>query len=297
MIRVTKDISALLALELNYPDIINLCTTHRKFNREICENESFWRNKLNNDFPQAEFTQILREDRMRNKNPKQKYQQLYNDFPNFFLHVSGPKIGEAYLNLSKDFIPQLTEDEQNGVEYSLGFNNPVFIKAEYINFFREADFGRIDDKYGGARVVEILEPLLKYGILTRSILFKLMVIYILQNGLKFVDNGKVYIKVDPLMNHYFDDILTSLENEDANKTDDQLLNRKGRRKLRFNRNKFLFTRLMNVLNKIIIRNSQLNERQQLLIDTRRNPLLLRRINVIKGVLNKFRDDIEPVPQD
>ena len=46
-----KDILILIALELEYYDIINLCKSHVKFNEKIYKQDNdFWRNKLLKDF-------------------------------------------------------------------------------------------------------------------------------------------------------------------------------------------------------------------------------------------------------
>ena len=46
-----KDVILLLALELNYPDIISLCQTSSRFNQLVCQSDSFWRNKMLRDYP------------------------------------------------------------------------------------------------------------------------------------------------------------------------------------------------------------------------------------------------------
>ena len=41
-----KDVMQKLALELDYTDILNLCNSSSNFNSNICDNETFWLNKL-----------------------------------------------------------------------------------------------------------------------------------------------------------------------------------------------------------------------------------------------------------
>lgn len=253
-----KDISALLALELNYPNIVNLCLSNKKFNREICGNESFWLNKLKVDFPQEEFKEYREKS---NQTFREKYRKLYNDFPNFFLHVEGPNIGETYLNLEKITTPISKYVHDRSL---LGFDSPAFIKPEYVNFFKEADFGRLEEQYGGSSINEILDPILKYGILSRIILTPLLIIYLYKNKdtIIFMENEEIYFRVDELMNRYFDDILTKLENEE------QLTDVKGRMKLKFDRNKFSFRRLISIMNEVLIRNDQRDEKQKALIENK-----------------------------
>ena len=50
MDKASKDVLTLLALELNYIDIISLCSTSKRTNRYVCQNKNFWKNKLRKDF-------------------------------------------------------------------------------------------------------------------------------------------------------------------------------------------------------------------------------------------------------
>ena len=45
------DVIALVALDLDLPNILSLCESNVKFNRAVCKKESFWLNKLLKDFP------------------------------------------------------------------------------------------------------------------------------------------------------------------------------------------------------------------------------------------------------
>ena len=46
-----KDLIRLLALELDKKSLINLCTSSKRFNEILCNDSSFWREKLEKDFP------------------------------------------------------------------------------------------------------------------------------------------------------------------------------------------------------------------------------------------------------
>jgi hypothetical protein len=46
-----KDTLILTALNLEIPDILSLCRSSAKFNDYICNNENFWRQKFNRDYP------------------------------------------------------------------------------------------------------------------------------------------------------------------------------------------------------------------------------------------------------
>ena len=64
------DTLVLLAMELNYADVIKFCPTFKKNNKYICQNNNFWRNKLDKDYP---YTKNF------DKNNKKLYNFLYLD--------------------------------------------------------------------------------------------------------------------------------------------------------------------------------------------------------------------------
>ena len=51
ILNLNKDLLGLIALELNYPDIIRLCQTNSRFNHIVCKSDTFWRNKAIKDYP------------------------------------------------------------------------------------------------------------------------------------------------------------------------------------------------------------------------------------------------------
>jgi len=48
---INKDILIKLALDLDIPDLISLCRTNKSINNKICNNNNFWRIKLNKEYP------------------------------------------------------------------------------------------------------------------------------------------------------------------------------------------------------------------------------------------------------
>ena len=48
---ISKDILLLMALDLDTPDLLNLCLSSKIFNRKICQNDKFWLQKIRRDFP------------------------------------------------------------------------------------------------------------------------------------------------------------------------------------------------------------------------------------------------------
>ena len=47
---MNRDELVLIALDLNLPDILNLCLSNSNYNRYICNNNSFWQKKIYKDF-------------------------------------------------------------------------------------------------------------------------------------------------------------------------------------------------------------------------------------------------------
>ena len=50
MDKLPKDIIVLLALELDISDVLTYCKLSKRFNNAVCNNFSFWYNKLFKDF-------------------------------------------------------------------------------------------------------------------------------------------------------------------------------------------------------------------------------------------------------
>jgi hypothetical protein len=41
----------LLAIDLSLPDLLNFCSSSKQINLSVCDNDRFWLQKLNKDFP------------------------------------------------------------------------------------------------------------------------------------------------------------------------------------------------------------------------------------------------------
>lgn len=48
-----KDVLFRLALELNIPDILKLCSTNKRINSSVCKNQNFWLKKIMIMFPEV----------------------------------------------------------------------------------------------------------------------------------------------------------------------------------------------------------------------------------------------------
>lgn len=43
----------LIALDMDLPSLLNLCLSNKRLNREVCENNHFWRTKLYKEYPET----------------------------------------------------------------------------------------------------------------------------------------------------------------------------------------------------------------------------------------------------
>ena len=117
-----KDLLVKLALDLDLPSILSLCQTNKRANQVICQSDTFWRNKLIQDFGINE------------PNPKQVYSNIiqnkrfcprYNfDADYFILNLS--------LELSK--INNILGLDIAAFNYIV---DKIFKQIEYPNYFEK----------------------------------------------------------------------------------------------------------------------------------------------------------------
>lgn len=90
-----KDVIVYLALTLDLPEILSLCRTNSKFNNIVCENQSFWRNKLKKDYhvtdipPIGPYTEY--------KNPKEYYEYITKHLQDTTIFLEGYDAGDVNL--------------------------------------------------------------------------------------------------------------------------------------------------------------------------------------------------------
>lgn len=127
-----------------------------------------------------------------------------------------------------------------------GFGQASFLEAPLVNFLRTANFGMVPGTNQPLR--NVLEPVLEAGILSRAIMTPLLTIYEFVNGLRFEDaDGKKFFRAGPEMVQHLGPYLAALEAQDRALTDAQLTSKNGQRKLRFDRNKFVYNRLQSIV--------------------------------------------------
>ncbi len=100
--KVPSDIIRYMALVMDLPELLSLCRTSKRFNREICENVGYWRERLAKDFDTE------------SPNPKRLYEKLSQ------YDVTQP--------LDSNLILAITNEDLEAVKY--------FEKRGVVNYFR-----------------------------------------------------------------------------------------------------------------------------------------------------------------
>ena len=181
MDKLPKDVVALLAIDLDYVDILKLCRSSSRMNRFLCQNEDFWRNKLYKTYP---FARKLQE-----KFPITNFRKFYGDVEREIKSVT--------------VIPEDRERRAGG------FDMPSFIRPELRNFFMYADFGVIPNTE--VPLNYILWPIVQKGIMSRALTTKLLVLHMMPKHRFVDDDGKKYFRASPEMELYLNKYLEELE--------------------------------------------------------------------------------------
>jgi hypothetical protein len=122
---LSDDTIKYIALMMDIPDVISLCTSSSRFNRLICQNQNYWMNKLVKDFPDIEFNLFEIQD----------YKQYYFEYAynNILIRilVSGyPDVGTKYEYLYG--VGDLTYHRNLNVKYLIyNIITDLFDRLEY----------------------------------------------------------------------------------------------------------------------------------------------------------------------
>jgi hypothetical protein len=252
MEKLPKDVLVLLAIDLDYADILRLCKSSSRMNRFVCQNENFWRNKLYKIYP---FARKLQE-----KYPISNFKKFYRDV-------------EMQL--------QSTNAIQDGVNNEMiDFGTPYFIRPELVNFFMYTDFGLIPGTE--VPINYILWPLLKEGIMSRNTATVLSALH--AKKYSFTENGKKFFKSSPDMILYLEKYLNDLERK--GREEGNIFNAQGILKLPFSKDKFLFNRYQSILSEGFISKNNLTEVQlnQLKDMNTLTKNIYKKISDIKGIV-------------
>ena len=114
-----KDLIQKIALDLNYPDIIDLCLSSKRMNQFVCQNEFFWINKIKKDY-----------------NYQPSLEKLNIDYPLIFEKYQFKQISKAdlyrrvYIRMSSRLLD--IRIETNNLEYfdSYEFYYPKWLSNE-----------------------------------------------------------------------------------------------------------------------------------------------------------------------
>ena len=179
MENVSKDVLFMIAIDMDYPDILKFCSSSKRINRDICANNSFWRNKL------------------------------YKKYPFLLSHIQ--KRNDLKF-LYRDVDKEIEKLKRVSGGQNKGFMTLKYISPEFANFFLNTDFGDIPNT--NIPLNYILWPLLQKGIFTTAIAQRLLIIH-LKNYKYHEEDGKVYYSSSPDMNLYLNKSLTEIENDET----------------------------------------------------------------------------------
>ncbi len=164
---LTKDTLILLALELNYMDVLKFCSTSKKINRHVCENNYFWRNKLYKEYPLLE------------KGGNRDFRKFYKEI-------------QEQVQKINTFVE---EDK-----HISGFDMPNFLRPEAINFLLNIDLGFI--KGTTIPLKYLIWPILSKGIFTQSLFTFLLNKHLAKQHrvtddmIKYLDNYLTKLNID-----------------------------------------------------------------------------------------------------
>lgn len=199
-----KDVMVFLSMELNLPDLINLCIANGVWNANVCKNDTFWMRRFQRDFPHV--------PKSPNMTYKQQMEYIYrNDkFPGFKTPKGLPSLYD------KSFEAQLVKEgilpiDDTKTHHLTGFSLPIHVKPEIIEFIKGVDFGKVPAKYGSGTLKDLLDPLLKEKILSLQVATMLITLY-LQRNQNRLKTGSLY-KADEYMKTTLGSLLNVIDKE------------------------------------------------------------------------------------
>lgn len=120
MERFDKNLLRLMAIELDMPSLIKFCKTNKRINKEVCQSQDFWRNKLNKEFPNtigkfyiADFRKIYLS--LINKEVHTYYifisqeNKQEDNLPKIFDYIKETPINEEDYDLAEKLYPDFSE--------------------------------------------------------------------------------------------------------------------------------------------------------------------------------------------
>jgi hypothetical protein len=277
----TPDVYEYLSTFTDDKDVLNMLSVNKKFNNPV-----FFERALKRRYP------FLLKYKTENSSWRSFYvsmiyyiskmKELFPVYNDTFDPETVPKeMLKKYLNnyyfsknklsISHDFINLLVKlVRQNEDLFIGGFNSPSFLKKPMIDFL----------KHIFPNLQELIEPFLKEDLLSRSLLSLIFSQYFLSNNLKFDEDGKRYFYTNPEMGRYLGPYLDKLEEDDRLENG---MDARGKRKMKFNRNKFQFNRIQSIINQGIKTYSEMTDEQRDL--TRHNRIRIANLAEVSELLN------------
>lgn len=90
------DIKRVMALNLNPPDLMNLCLTDKEFNKKVCDSNDFWRQKIKIDYPYV-FDYYYVRNKTTIKNPKNLYIRKFTEIYSMIEKFVDSEFEKKYL--------------------------------------------------------------------------------------------------------------------------------------------------------------------------------------------------------
>ncbi len=182
--------------KLNDIDLLSVCGTNKYLN-DLCNNEYFWMNRTLTKFP---FLGTGKEIAMSYIPSGVGWKEYYIWLSDMALLPEYELEEWAQSNLRLDI--QLLLGERK-MEVGRGFKNPVTMSHNMLQFFRNANLGKIDPKDPNSANLRDSLYSLRSGITTQSILTSLWFIYVIVNNMEKYPGERMYLQATPEMYQYF----------------------------------------------------------------------------------------------
>ena len=129
-----KDVVQEMALNLSPADLIEFCTSSKKYNKILCESETFWRRKLEKDYPEVVY---------------QVQHKIGGDVSIVVKRIKNPK--ELYINKFKHISQELEEAIERIIRRFYGEHFRAFFTEKYKTDFLKSlytAFQKVQDLTG-----------------------------------------------------------------------------------------------------------------------------------------------------
>lgn len=258
--------------KLSDEDLVNVCRVN-KYTFDLCNNECFWADKLQEKFPQLGSREEIRQKYVKGMGWKNYYlwlSDLFGDYDHmtyqtpqgteYSRNLSTPTVRElskVYLKAGYEFLDTGREDLKTllGGEWKSVStrDHPIKLTPEMRDFIRAGNFGLADPNN------PVSGPLQNYlsapinGITTRTIMNAIFHIYLRKNDLL---TQRPFLYADAEMYRYLGGTFEKLSSRPPKTT------KEGERIPPFNPERFRYTDLQNIIADNIVPEDQLTEQDR-----------------------------------